>query len=462
LLRGTVSGIMLMLLVLSTLTLAFDVLSVEASGTIYIRADGGIDPMTAPIQHDGNVYTFTDNIYEPIVVERSNIVIDGDGYTLQGSGFGYGLRLDGVVNVLENITIKYANIKNFTDGIRIIGSDHNTIVGNNITANHEAGISLGGSYNTVSENNIANNSRGVYIFGDQNIVSTNNITSNEFGIFLLRSYNIFFENNITSNSIYGISIPEGSNSRFFHNNLNNSQQVDPWTMGWNYWDDGYPSGGNYWSDYTGIDLCSGPYQNETGSDGIGDTPYYLYPPYESHKDQYPLMTPHTVIHDVAVASVVPSKSIVGQGYNMNINITVENQGDHTEAFKVAVYTNTTSIARTEVTLANGTSTTLTFPWNTTSFAKGNYTVSAAAELVFGDSDQGDNIFTADTIYIGIPGDIMSQFGLVDMKDIGVVVKAFGSVAGHPKWNPNADIRDDGRVDMRDVGIAVRHFGEVCP
>jgi len=56
----------------------------------------------------------------------------------------------------------------------------------------------------------------------------------------------------------------------------------------NFWDDGYPSGGNYWSDYKGTDLYSGPYQNETGSDGIGDTPYVIY---GDNVDHYPLMNP---------------------------------------------------------------------------------------------------------------------------------------------------------------------------
>jgi hypothetical protein len=54
----------------------------------------------------------------------------------------------------------------------------------------------------------------------------------------------------------------------------------------NVWDNGYPSGGNYWSDYNGTDLYSGPYQNVTGSDGIGDKPYVIY---ANNTDDYPLM-----------------------------------------------------------------------------------------------------------------------------------------------------------------------------
>jgi len=56
----------------------------------------------------------------------------------------------------------------------------------------------------------------------------------------------------------------------------------------NVWDDGYPSGGNYWSNYNGTDSYSGVYQNQAGSDGIGDIPY-LIP--EDTQDNYPLMTP---------------------------------------------------------------------------------------------------------------------------------------------------------------------------
>jgi len=58
----------------------------------------------------------------------------------------------------------------------------------------------------------------------------------------------------------------------------------------NIWDSGYPSGGNYWSDYNGTDLYSGPYQNKTGSDYIGDIPHVIGLPAE--EDNYPLMIPY--------------------------------------------------------------------------------------------------------------------------------------------------------------------------
>ena len=54
---------------------------------------------------------------------------------------------------------------------------------------------------------------------------------------------------------------------------------------------------------------------------------------------------------------------------------------------------------------------------------------------------------------------------VDMKDIGISARAFGSYLGHPHWNPHADITGpeylvpDGKVDMRDIAIVARNFGK---
>ena len=59
----------------------------------------------------------------------------------------------------------------------------------------------------------------------------------------------------------------------YHNNLINNQASDSSSI--NSWSSGYPSGGNYWSDYTGTDLKKGLNQDQPGIDGIGDTPYNI-------------------------------------------------------------------------------------------------------------------------------------------------------------------------------------------
>jgi len=60
----------------------------------------------------------------------------------------------------------------------------------------------------------------------------------------------------------------------------------------NTWDNGYPSGGNYWSDYEGVDA---------DGDGIGDTPYVIIPFFgeydEDNMDRFPLMAPSSVVDD---------------------------------------------------------------------------------------------------------------------------------------------------------------------
>jgi len=78
------------------------------------------------------------------------------------------------------------------------------------------------------------------------------------------------------------------NHQIHRNNFINNeiQAIDPNLL--NSWDDGYPSGGNYWSDYPGVDVSKGFNQDITGSDGFGDEPYYLLKS-NIALDNYPLM-----------------------------------------------------------------------------------------------------------------------------------------------------------------------------
>ena len=281
-----VSGIMLTLLLTSMLTLAFNIQPVRASGTIYIRADGSVDPDTAPISSIDNVtYTFTDNIYDMIVVERDNIVVDGAGYTLQGTGgTSQGITLEG----RSNITIRNMKIEAFWYGILFSDSSNNRISGSNITANIDFGICISwhSHNNTISGNNISNTGYG-FLLEDAygNIISGNKIINSPTAIRLVDSFgnNSISGNTVTNKHGWGIDLYESSNNKIYHNNLTNNtyKQASIEKSGYaNFWDDSVE--GNYWSDY------EDRYPNATELDGSGiwDTPYVID---EYNVDNYPIV-----------------------------------------------------------------------------------------------------------------------------------------------------------------------------
>ena len=180
-------------------------------------------------------------------------------------------------------------------GISLTHSSFINLTGNTIT-NGESGISIYHSHNnTVAKNNMVQNTEhGIYLqTSSNNTIFSNNLKSNDMGARLVESSNnTIFRNNITDNKDYGIILYDCSYNKIFHNNFNNAlpkwQAICSDCIG-NKWDDGYPSGGNYWSDYNGTDLYSGTYpQNEPDSDGIGDT---FYTSFGTIADRYPLMQP---------------------------------------------------------------------------------------------------------------------------------------------------------------------------
>jgi parallel beta-helix repeat protein len=289
--------------------------------------DGSIDPPTANISTvDYVTYTFIGDIYDSIVIEKDNIAVDGAGYTVQGEGNGTGIDLSD----RSNITIKNMEIRGFEYGISLYVSSNNTISGNNITnnmiginldsssnnntlagntvaGNSQWGIGVGGSINNViSGNNITENpGYGILLVGSSNnTISRNKITNNNYGILLYvsskntvsgnkimanyicgtslsnSSNNGIYENNITNNDI-GIALDEFPNNIIYHNNfIDNTQQVQIEPSGYaNFWDNGVE--GNYWSNYTCVDI-------DGGGDGVGDGPHIID---LNNTDNHPLMGP---------------------------------------------------------------------------------------------------------------------------------------------------------------------------
>jgi len=173
---------------------------------VHIRADGAVEG-TDKIQQDGNTYTFTDDIFSEIVVERDNIIVDGAGYTLYGPGSGKGFDLPEA----NNVTIQNTNIQDFKYGIVLQTSFYNTISRNNIK-NNRNGIDLTYSYdNIISGNTIKSNIWGIGFFGgSHNIISGNIITANGDGFHMYGSYNTITGNTISNNSNDGFILRDSS------------------------------------------------------------------------------------------------------------------------------------------------------------------------------------------------------------------------------------------------------------
>jgi hypothetical protein len=173
------------------------------------------------------------------------------------------------------------------------------------------------------------------------------------------------------------------------------------------------------------------------------------------------------IRDVAVTNVASSKTVVGQGCSVNITVIVDNQGEPTETFNVTVQCNETAITLpnaenyTTVTLASGESTTITFTWNTTGFAYGNYTISAYAWPVPDEANTEDNNFTDGLVSVTIIGDVDGN-GNVNVLDAIDLSNSFGKSTGQAGFNSDADFDDNGIVNILDAITLANNFGQHYP
>ena len=247
----TVYKMILSFLFISVLSIPFIINPVHAytaPGIITIKSDGTVDPSTAPVTRTGSLYTITQNISTSfaygIEILKSNIILDGAGFAIHHTTTG---KSGGIYVLFQtNITIERLSVDSFDSGIYLYYSSFNNISGDTLTSNY-GGLRLDSA--------------------NYNSITCSNITSNFFGIYCYDSM---------SNQIY-------------HNNLvdNTFNAYVTWDLSYqqgNTWDNDYPSGGNYWSNYHGID---------SNGDGIGDTPLIID---ANNRDNYPLMYPCGTYH----------------------------------------------------------------------------------------------------------------------------------------------------------------------
>lgn len=156
--------------------------------------------------------------------------------------------------IIEGNTIHH----NSSNGIRLDSCYYSTVKGNLVYQNKNSGITFYyiSSRNTIKENIVFGQGLGINI----------NLVWSGFGGHRIY-HNDFFDNQKKL-----IEDCEGS-------------------ANFQYWDNGYPSGGNYWSDYTGQD---------GDHDGIGDTPHGLI---GKARDNFPLVKPRNRVQ--AAVDIVP-------------------------------------------------------------------------------------------------------------------------------------------------------------
>jgi predicted cobalt transporter CbtA len=173
------------------------------------------------------------------------------------------------------------------------------------------------------------------------------------------------------------------------------------------------------------------------------------------------------VHDVAVTNISTCKDgcslrTVGQGCTVHVNVGVANLGNFNETFNVTAYANNTEIGwQTFSNLAAGGQALASFLWNTSEYAIANYTLSAHADTVTGETNTSNNDCADGIMSVTIPGDVDGN-GRVNMGDVVSILLAFGSTIGQSKYVPNCDIDDNHRITMGDVIIALLHFGQHYP
>jgi nitrous oxidase accessory protein len=237
--------------------------------------------------------------HEDIVIDKTVSLVgaDPDLTIIQGNMSAYAVRVtaDGVS--IESFTI-VAN--NDTVNSIILYSAGNVLKNNRIKNGYYGVLLSSSTDNVISDNIISKNTYGVEMwYSTNNLFSENVIVNQTVGIDLYSSDDNVFRGNTIYGNTYGISLQYSFDKNvFYHNNFNNTNQLNysGSTSSTNVWCvDGE---GNYWSDYEGQDLIG---------DGIGNSPYNHTDTQEG--DSYPLMGPFNNL-DVMLGNTTYSVNLI--------------------------------------------------------------------------------------------------------------------------------------------------------
>ena len=353
-LKKVISGIMLTMLFMCLLSVALNIQPVKSEPrTIIVPDDYPTIQKAIDAANPGDtIYVRRGTYYERVNVTKTvNVVgecreetIVNGGFNISASdvllcnftiaapeeicvevhGYNVTIKRNIITNSLVGIalwtdsykcTVTENIVEKCRDGIDSVSNDgFHSLIHNNVTGcDFGIGLALDGGNNFVYDNTITECSTvGIFIlFTMDNVIEKNIVYKNGWsssiselsaGLWIdARIGPSYIKENVILENKIGLYLGNGSGTKVFHNLfINNSQQVCLENASFSIWDDGYPFGGNYWSDYNGTDLFNGPYQNIPGSDGIGDTPYVIN---ANNTDHYPFMNP-----SLAITAMIDIKS----------------------------------------------------------------------------------------------------------------------------------------------------------
>ena len=155
----------------------------QSFGNVTINADGSVSG--TGIQRNGNIYTLTGDISGGISVQKSYVVIDGAGYTVNGGGQYVGVDLSNgrgqnpSRNQISNVTVRNLQIINCSYAIGNENTYNNTFIGNYISDSDMGFWITGSANNTLIHNTVKNCTTGISInYGSGgNIITENNVMS---------------------------------------------------------------------------------------------------------------------------------------------------------------------------------------------------------------------------------------------------------------------------------------------
>lgn len=278
----------------------------NTSGWGYDHFDNIQDGVDA-VDNNGTVNVYSGVYDEVVVIDKTLDLIGEAAYNTVATN----------ISILANgVSISGFNISGGLERALAVYSDNNNIYNNYIVSNslcvflwcsnsnniHDnvimnvglidsMGILAGYStYNTIKDNYFSNLSLALELHSDSdnNIIDDNSFRNNKNGILIFSSDHNIIKNNSLRYGQNGIKLFFSHNNKIYHNNIfSHNGQVSYDDEIDNQWDDGYPSAGNYWENYTGVDNFHGPNQDKPGSDGIGDTPYNIQG--SNNTDRYPVM-----------------------------------------------------------------------------------------------------------------------------------------------------------------------------